>query len=36
VVQEALFGRILLRKHKMFDTVFAAEDAWAQVDQQYQ
>lgn len=36
VVQEALFGRILLRKHKMFDTVFAAENAWAQVDQQYQ
>ncbi len=36
VVQETLFGRILLRKHKMFDTVFEAEDAWARVDGQYQ
>ncbi|MCL6481098.1 MAG: segregation/condensation protein A [Firmicutes bacterium] len=36
VVQETPFGRILLRKHRMFDTVFEAEDAWARVDGQYQ
>ncbi len=36
VVQEKLFGQILLRKHKMFDTVFGGHDALAQIDEQYQ
>ncbi len=40
LVQEQLFGEILLRKHKMFDAVFAGDDAVAkplkQIEEQYQ
>ncbi len=40
VVQEQVFGEILLRKHRMFDVVFAGGDAPAQplkeIDEQYQ
>ncbi len=35
MVQEKLFGEILLRKHKMFDVVFSGGDAMAQIDEQY-
>jgi segregation and condensation protein A len=35
MVQEKQFGEILLRKHKMFDTVFDETGAVRQVDQEY-
>jgi segregation and condensation protein A len=36
LVQEKQFGEILVRKHKMFDTVFDENGAIRQVDQEYQ
>jgi segregation and condensation protein A len=36
IVQEKPFGRIVLRKHKMFDIVFGTEEGWARIDEQYQ
>jgi segregation and condensation protein A len=35
MVQEKQFGEIVLRKHKMFDTVFDENGAVRQVDQEY-
>jgi segregation and condensation protein A len=35
MVQEKQFGEILLRKHKMFDTVFDENGAVRQVDEEY-
>jgi segregation and condensation protein A len=35
IVQSALFGEIVLRKHRMFDAVFAADGSVAQIDEQY-
>ncbi|MGA7624332.1 MAG: segregation/condensation protein A [Candidatus Acidiferrales bacterium] len=35
LVQSELFEDIRLRKHKMFDAVFAGPDAMAQIEQQY-
>jgi len=35
MVQEKQFGEIMLRKHKMFDTVFDENGAVRQVDQEY-
>jgi segregation and condensation protein A len=35
LVQAALFADIHLRKHKMFDAVFAGPDAMSQIEQQY-
>jgi segregation and condensation protein A len=35
MVQEKQFGEILLRKHKMFDTVFDENGAVRQIDQEY-
>src|SRR4029077_3409434 len=35
MVQEKQFGEILLRKHKMFDTVFDESGAVRQIDQEY-
>jgi segregation and condensation protein A len=35
LVQSALFEDIRLRKHKMFEAVFAGPDAMAQIEQQY-
>ena len=36
LVQEKQFGEILVRKHKMFDTIFDENGAIRQVDQEYQ
>jgi segregation and condensation protein A len=36
MVQEKQFGEIVLRKHKMFDTVFDENGAVRQIDQDYQ
>jgi segregation and condensation protein A len=36
LVQEKQFGEILVRKHRMFDTVFDENGAIRQVDQEYQ
>jgi len=36
LVQEKLFGEILLRKHKMFDAVFSGEEPMTKIDEQYQ
>jgi len=36
MVQEKQFGEILLRKHKMFDTIFDENGAIRQIDQEYQ
>jgi segregation and condensation protein A len=36
LVQEAQFGDILLRKHKMFDVVFSEDGSIRQMDGQYQ
>ena len=36
LVQEKQFGEILLRKHKMFDTIFDENGAIRQIDQEYQ
>ncbi len=35
LVQEAAFGDIRMRKHKLFDLVFSGEDAMAKIDEQY-
>ena len=35
MVQEKQFGEIVLRKHKMFDTVFDEDGAVRQIDQEY-
>ena len=35
LVQEAAFGDIRVRKHKLFDLVFSGEDAMAKIDEQY-
>jgi len=35
LVQSDLFGDIRLRKHKMFDAVFAGPDAMSQIEEQY-
>jgi segregation and condensation protein A len=35
VVQSELFAEISLRKHKMFDAVFAGPDAMAKIEEQY-
>ena len=35
LVQSALFGEIVLRKHRLFDAVFAADGTVAQIDEQY-
>jgi chromatin segregation and condensation protein Rec8/ScpA/Scc1 (kleisin family) len=35
MAQEKQFGEIVLRKHKMFDTVFDENGAIRQVDQEY-
>ena len=35
VVQSDLFADIRLRKHKMFDAVFAGPDAMSQIEEQY-
>ncbi|MGH9775062.1 MAG: segregation and condensation protein A [Candidatus Acidiferrales bacterium] len=35
LVQDQMFGDILLRKHKMFDLVFAGEEAISQIEEQY-
>jgi segregation and condensation protein A len=35
LVQAELFADIHLRKHKMFDAVFAGQDAMSQIEQQY-
>jgi segregation and condensation protein A len=36
MVQEKQFGEILLRKHKMFDTIFDESGAIREIDQEYQ
>jgi segregation and condensation protein A len=36
MVQEKQFGEILLRKHKMFDTIFDENGAIREIDQEYQ
>ncbi len=36
LVQQQLFGEILLRKHKMFDVVFSGGDPMKEIDEQYQ
>jgi hypothetical protein len=35
MVQEKQFGEMVLRKHKMFDTVFDESGSVRQVDQEY-
>jgi segregation and condensation protein A len=35
MVQEKMFSEILLRKHKMFDAVFAGDAPLTQIDEQY-
>jgi segregation and condensation protein A len=35
LLQEAAFGDIRVRKHKLFDLVFSGEDAMAKIDEQY-
>jgi chromatin segregation and condensation protein Rec8/ScpA/Scc1 (kleisin family) len=35
LVQSELFADIRLRKHKMFDAVFAGPDAMSQIEEQY-
>ena len=35
LVQSELFADIGLRKHKMFDVVFAGPDAMSQIEEQY-
>jgi chromatin segregation and condensation protein Rec8/ScpA/Scc1 (kleisin family) len=35
VVQSELFADISLRKHRMFDAVFAGPDAMAKIEEQY-
>jgi ribosomal protein L1 len=35
LVQSDLFEDIRLRKHKMFDAVFAGPDAMSQIEEQY-
>jgi segregation and condensation protein A len=35
IVQSAVFGEIVLRKHRMFDAVFTADGTVAQIDEQY-
>jgi segregation and condensation protein A len=35
LVQETMFGEILVRKHRMFDVVFAGGEAIAQIDEEY-
>jgi chromatin segregation and condensation protein Rec8/ScpA/Scc1 (kleisin family) len=35
LVQSELFADIGLRKHKMFDAVFAGPDAMSQIEEQY-
>jgi segregation and condensation protein A len=36
IIQEKQFGEIVLRKHKMFDTVFDEQGQVRQIDEQYQ
>jgi hypothetical protein len=33
--QKQVFGEVLIRKHKMFDTVFSDEDSFYTVSQEY-
>jgi chromatin segregation and condensation protein Rec8/ScpA/Scc1 (kleisin family) len=35
LVQSELFSDIRLRKHRMFDAVFAGPDAMSQIEEQY-
>ena len=35
LVQSELFADIRLRKHKMFDAVFAGPDAMSKIEEQY-
>ena len=35
LVQEKMFGDVLLRKHKMFDVVFEGGEAIAKIDEEY-
>jgi len=35
LVQDKMFGDILLRKHKMFDLVFEGGDAMSKIDDEY-
>jgi len=35
LVQSELFADISLRKHKMFDAVFAGPDAMSKIEEQY-